>query len=299
MASWRRSMSTYRAALSHLERTAHQPRQNGLQEVILSKIDEVNPSIRLLQLALPNRASLKFFPGQWLDVFIPGLAKAGGFTITSTPRDADYQSSRDGYVELAIQESPKNPPAAWLWRPTSEILGKSLLIRVGGSFVWPPPAIDAAKVKRLVLVAGGVGINPLISIFAHIYGQAALKPEHIRFLYSSRGSSQKLDEILFYPRILKLMTARPSPNRTLELYLTGPSNASHVAETHGSLTDEVSVRNRRISHEDLISALGPVKERKGVVTYVCGPARMTDEFVDVLQSAEGMTEDRVLCEKWW
>ncbi|MCJ1438356.1 hypothetical protein MMC27_007744 [Xylographa pallens] len=299
MATWRRSMSTYRSALSHLERTAHQPRQNGLHEVILSKIQPVNPRIRLLQLALPNRASLKFLPGQWLDVFVPGLAKAGGFTITSTPRDAEYQPSQDGYVELAVQDSPKNPPAAWLWRPSSEILGASLLIRVGGSFVWPPPAIHAEEVKRLVLVAGGVGINPLISIFAHIYSQPALKPEHIRFLYTSRGTSQAVDEILFYPRIQKLMAAHPSAHRTLELYLTGPSHASHGGETHGSLIEEVSVRNRRISHEDLISALGPVKERKGVVTYVCGPARMTDEFVDVLQGAEGMTEDRVLCEKWW
>ncbi|MCJ1391217.1 hypothetical protein MMC18_004079 [Xylographa bjoerkii] len=299
MAAWKRSMSTYRASLSHLERTAHQPRQNGLHEVILSKIEKVNPNIRLLQLTISNRGSLGFLPGQWLDVFIPGLTKAGGFTITSTPRDADYQSPRDGYVELAIQDSPKNAPAAWLWRPSSEILGQKLLIRVGGSFVWPPPGIEAEEVKRLVLVAGGVGINPLISIFSHIYREAAINPEHIRFLYTSRGTLQTIDEILFYSRIRQLMSAHPSPNRTLELYLTGLSNASHVGEINGSPTKDVSVRTRRISHEDLTTALGPVKERKEVVTYVCGPAKMTDEFVNVLKSAEGMMEDRVLCEKWW
>ncbi|MCJ1287773.1 hypothetical protein MMC26_007125 [Xylographa opegraphella] len=299
MATWRRSMSTSRSALGHLQRTAHQPRQNGLHEVKLSKIDLVNPRIRLLQLSLLNRASLKFLPGQWLDVFVPGLPKAGGFTITSTPRDAEYQHSRDGFVELAIQDSPKNPPAAWLWRPSSEILGQTLLIKVGGSFVWPPPAIPAKEVKRLVLVAGGVGINPLISIFAHIYNQPALDPGHIRFLYTTRGTTQAIDEILFYPRIRELMAARPSPSRTLELCLTGPSDAALLNESQGSPSKEVAVRNRRISHQDLISALGPTEERKGVVTYVCGPARMTDEFVDVLQSAEGMTEDRVLCEKWW
>ena len=92
-------------------------------------------------------------------MFVPGLAKAGGFTITSTPRDADAQPARDGYVELAVQDSPKNPPAAWLWRPRSEIVGTSLWIRVGGSFAWPPPSVHAEEVKRLVLVAGGVGIK--------------------------------------------------------------------------------------------------------------------------------------------
>ena len=248
-------------------------------------------------------------------MFVPGLAKPGGFTITSTPRDAEQHSSRDGYVELAVQESPKNPPAAWLWRPSAEILGASLRIRVGGSFVWPPPGMHAEELKRLVLVAGGVGIkyaarrvvrepvltshSPLISIFAHIYNQPALQPEHIRVLYTSRGAAQTVDEILFYPRVRKLMAARPSPHRTLELYLTGPGDASHVGETHGSLVEEVSVRSRRISHDDLVSALGPVEGRKGVVAYVCGPARMTDEFVGVLQGGDGMTADRVLCEKWW
>ena len=95
------------------------------------------------------------------------------------------------------------------------------------------------------------------------------------------------------------MATRPSPHRTLELYLTGPSQAAQVGESLGGPSKEASVRNRRITHDDLISALGPVKERKGVVAYVCGPASMTDEFVAVLQSAEGITEDRVLCEKWW
>lgn len=69
-----------------------------------------------------------------------------------------------------------------------------------------------------------------------------------------------------------------------------------VAETGA---EGISIRNRRMTHEDLITALGPVEEGSGVVVYVCGPAGMTDEFVDVLQGAEGMSEEKVLCEKWW
>ena len=59
------------------------------------------------------------------------------------------------------------------------------------------------------------------------------------------------------------------------------------------------VRHRRITHEDLLDAIGPVAERRGVVVYVCGPRMMTDDFVEVLMRAEGMEEKRVLCEKWW
>lgn len=101
---------------------------------------------------------MQFLPGQWLDVFIPRLPKAGGFTITSTPKEGVPTSDRPAYFELAIQKS-ENPPAKWLWRPETDILGAPLVVRTGGSFSWPPPAIDPEDVDRLVFVAGGVGIK--------------------------------------------------------------------------------------------------------------------------------------------
>jgi hypothetical protein len=63
------------------------------------------------------------------------------------------------YFELAIQDSPNNPPAAWLWRPVEEIKGQEIKVRVGGSFVWPPPGMDVDKIKRVMFIAGGVGIK--------------------------------------------------------------------------------------------------------------------------------------------
>jgi len=93
---------------------------------------------------------------------VPGIAKAGGFTITSSPRDAvpSYSDTKTKlFLELAIQKSPNNPPAAWLWKPKGEILGKELSVRVGGSFVWPPPGVNLGAIKRVLFVAGGVGIK--------------------------------------------------------------------------------------------------------------------------------------------
>jgi hypothetical protein len=63
------------------------------------------------------------------------------------------------YLELAVQKSPDNPPAAWLWKPIKEVMGKEVHVRVGGSFVWPPPGVDMDKIKRAVFIAGGVGIK--------------------------------------------------------------------------------------------------------------------------------------------
>lgn len=88
---------------------------------------------------------------------MPGVSKPGGFTITSAPSRAQKKpppasASADGdgaappaqlpYLELAVQKSPDNPAAQYLWRPTEEILSSELRVRVGGSFVWPPPGVQ-------------------------------------------------------------------------------------------------------------------------------------------------------------
>ena len=103
---------------------------------------------------------MKFQAGQWLDVHIPGLPAAGGFTITSIPDSAKPIKTQDPYLELAVQYSPSNPPAAWLWKPEQEILGSKLHVRVGGSFTWPPRGVkELNKIKKIIFIAGGVGIK--------------------------------------------------------------------------------------------------------------------------------------------
>lgn len=130
---------------------------------------------------------MTFLPGQFLDVHIPSVPRAGGFTVTSTPADAQVLPSpkpptteatepslieeeedglppvdvhgREPYLELAVQDSPTNPPAAWLWKPVDEILGTQLSVRIGGSFTWPPPGYDLREIKNAVFIAGGLGIK--------------------------------------------------------------------------------------------------------------------------------------------
>ncbi|KAI9656573.1 MAG: hypothetical protein M1821_004780 [Bathelium mastoideum] len=292
-------MATVREKLSHEERTAAEPRDGGLHAVSLSRIDSINESVRLLRLSiLDRRRGVKFLPGQWLDTFIPGLPKAGGFTITSIPRDVEpiVEDVEDAtgrpYLELAVQRSPKNPPAAWLWRPSDEILGARLVVRVGGSFVYPPLGVPPQFVKRLVFIAAGVGINPLISILSHLdYTQSM--PQHVRFLYSTKigGASSNPAEILFLDRLRSILK-RHLDRMRLSLYTT--DHKLDLIPDSG-----MDLHQRRFGQEDLRRALGPVQERKGVFCYVCGPQRMTDEVVARIRNEEGIVSDQVLCEKWW
>ncbi|KAJ9664287.1 hypothetical protein H2201_005279 [Coniosporium apollinis] len=315
-------MAIPRSKMSHEERTASEPRDSGFHRVILSHIEPVNESIRLLRLSVFDRqrgikdiyqqqiSTVKFLPGQWLDVHIPGLPKAGGFTVTSTPAEAAPLPSAaqfsDGaavpYLELAVQKTA-NPPAKWLWRPAEEILGARLVVRVGGSFVWPPPGIDIRSINKVVFVAGGVGINPLISILAHLR-QTDEMPREVHFLYTTKpppaaGSKLKANEILFLDRLMAF-AASPSAAESrihLQLYLTGSSGSVPAKLDAPSFPG--MIHHRRIERADLAAAVGPPSEAERTVVYVCGPARMTDEFVEFLRGVEGMDERRVLCEKWW
>lgn len=119
-----RSMATVRSSLPHEDRTAQQPRENRLEPVVLSHIRQINESIRTLRLkavdpthtikvsaeqtmsfplSVADSQEVKFLPGQWLDTFIPGLEKAGGFTITSTPSQARPSSDSPAFLELAVR----------------------------------------------------------------------------------------------------------------------------------------------------------------------------------------------------
>lgn len=227
------------------------------------------------------------------------IPRPGGFTITSPPSALDA-SSNFPHLELAIQRST-NPPAAWLWQPVSDIQGAELGVRVGGSFVWPPTSLAELDVRELgkeggirkvVFVAGGVGINPLMSMLSSI-AESDVEGLEVEFLYSVKKAAD-VKEVLFLERVASILQRLRSGK--LGLFFTGGEYGDGVLDWHGG---KLPYRGRRIVEDDLKEALGPVEGRKGIVCYVCGVPGMTDLIVEQLSRAEGMSTDRVLCEKWW
>ncbi|KAH7360267.1 hypothetical protein BKA65DRAFT_492727 [Rhexocercosporidium sp. MPI-PUGE-AT-0058] len=304
-----RTMATVdKVTLPHIERTAAEPRDNRLHPVILSQVSQVNSSIRLLRLSPVGKEAIKFQPGQWIDLHIPSLPSPGGFTLTSTP------TTSTSYLELAIQRPPSpspskttstsnstpRTPAHWLWQPPSQILNSTLGIRVGGSFTWPPPL---QSIKRVVFIAGGVGINPLMSMLSDIAEDREKAPNgklgfKIVFLYSVRNSideNGRSEEILFLSRLREIFGSLGEEGM-FRLFLTGQKGEEAGL---GEGAEGLQVRKRRIGESDVEDALGEVAERDGTVVYVCGVPGMTDRFVELVGKAEGMDEKRVLSEKWW
>ncbi|KAF7558952.1 hypothetical protein G7046_g5204 [Stylonectria norvegica] len=278
----------------HLERTSNEPRDETLHLVKLGRIHQVNSRIRLIRLILDS--PINFSPGQWLDSFVPGIAKPGGFTIASPPSAAS-RSSPSPYIELAIQESPGNPPAAWLWRPQSEILGSTLQVRVGGSFVFPPVTMPLESIDKVVFVAGGVGINPLMSMLEFLAER--MEVVDVRVLYASKVLGERLSEVLFLERIAGLF-AEGRLKGGLQFFATG--SASSLKNCPVELKDkaEMSLHHGRLSASHLSAAVG-TQHRNSTLVYVCGPPIMTDEIFEILTSPShiGLDTSQVKTEKWW
>ncbi|KAF5595413.1 ap-1 complex subunit gamma-1 [Fusarium pseudocircinatum] len=268
--------------LSNVSLQAAVPKSQKLQLLSISSSD-LGPGAEASQMMRVSGCK-GFLAGQWLDTYIPGNPKPGGFTLTSTPRAA--ADPKSPYLELAVQESPENPPAAWLWQPPSTIAGSKLQVRVGGSFVFPPPQIPVNDISHVVFVAGGVGINPLVSMMGHI-AEEGYNLE-VKVLYATKLPAQGLRGVLFLDRIRKWFTGKQLIG-DLKMFTTGIYEGQVESR-------ELDVHERRFTVEDVKEAVG---EKNNSVVYVCGPATMTDEIVDGLTGNRGMDKNRVMLEKWW
>lgn len=204
-----------------------------------------------------------------------------------------------------MQVSPENEPAAWLWRPVGEILGATLHVRVGGKFVFPPQSnsegVDAPAsfaLKRVIFVAGGVGVNPLISMLSYIAeGHEQNAALDVSFMYASKfPASGNISDIVFLDRITRAF-GEGKVKGEVKLFITAAGNAlSHQQETRYINGAPVEIQSRRLTVADIMAAIGS-ENHEGTVVYVCGPPPMTDELVEKLATV--MDSRHVLTERWW
>ena len=142
-------------------------------------ITPATPSIHTLRIAIPD-ARFRFLPGQWVDlgVDIDGVTHTSGYSITTSPVHA-------GEIELAIKGSTRHPLSRWVHERAR--VGDQVRVTQGqGPFVYLPEMSD-----NVVLIGGGVGITPLLSIFRHVRDAGLSTQAHL--VYSVSESC----EILF------------------------------------------------------------------------------------------------------
>uniref|UniRef100_A0A8C9QQ50 Oxidoreductase NAD-binding domain-containing protein 1 n=1 Tax=Spermophilus dauricus TaxID=99837 RepID=A0A8C9QQ50_SPEDA len=263
----------------HLERTASVVRREVVAAAKVCGAASESPSVKSLHLLVTDK-DFSFKAGQWIDFFIPGVSVVGGFSICSSPRLLEQERM----IELAVKYT-NHPPALWIHNKCT--LDSEVAVRVGGEFFFDPQPTDAPR--NLVLIAGGVGINPLLSILrysADLHRERANKGSGyeigtIKLFYSAKNTG----ELLFKKNILDLVNEFPEKIAC----------SLHVTKQTTQISAELKpyITEGRITEEEIKDHIS-----KETLFYICGPPPMTDFFSKQLENNH-VPKEHICFEKWW
>ena len=219
------------------------------------------PTVKSLSLDLDGR-ELGFRAGQWVDflVRIDGAEAIAGYSITSSPSDQEH-------IELAVKLLGDNAVTHYLHNEAR--VGDQVEVQLGGDFYYTAEMADS-----LVLIAGGIGLTPLMSIMRYV-DESAADAEAV-LVYSAGTPS----ELLFNDQ-LKEMAAR-NPRIRCFYTVTRPERQSWDGFT--GRIDAGLLKQARIDTAALY--------------YVCGPPPMIRSMLTLLQQMD-VPPSRVHYEQWW
>jgi propane monooxygenase reductase component len=268
------------------------PIQQAVAEVVSS--DHVTRDMRHLVLRLIEPAEVKFFPGQYMDITVPGTDQVRSFSMANT-------SSRDGLLEFVIKVYPDGLFSQFL----DQRLKVGDRIELTGPFgVFTLRESDA----DLVFVGGGAGMAPILSLLrsmaergihrkATFFYGARTQPD-LCFEEELAAIAEKLPNFTYIPALsdVPVFSGAPSDVPTEIPDSNSESGISYISPDRGNsgiwagetglITDVV----KRLS-------AGPVSATGGAHAYVCGPPPMVEAAVPLLE-ALGIDGKRIYYDKF-
>ena len=135
---------------------------------VLAVLDEAS-DIKTLRLARPD--GFDFLPGQFLAVrvLVDGKPHVRCYSISSAPHTR-------GYLEISVR---RQGLVSGTLHATLRAGSSLTIMRPAGQFVYP-----AGDDRPLALIAGGIGITPLLSMMRHAVALDPSRP--VTLLYSAR-----------------------------------------------------------------------------------------------------------------
>ena len=228
----------------------------------ITHIAHQTPTIKSFDLDLGGH-ELGFKPGQWVDFFvtIEGAEAIGGYSITSSP---SVQTS----IGLAVKlDDGDHPVTNWLHKEAR--VGDKVEISLGGDFYY-----TSDMKGPIVLIAGGIGLTPLMSVIRAI--AESDQPMPATLIYSVSTPS----EILFRRDLERI--AHRNPNISLVFTITRPERQQWSG--HTGRIDDTLLRSEQVSPDSLF--------------FICGPPDMIRDVIRMLVKL-GAPGSRIKYEQWW
>jgi propane monooxygenase reductase component len=235
------------------------PIQQGVAEVV-SK-DAVTHDMRHLVLRLIEPDWIKFFPGQYMDIAIPGTDAVRSFSMANT-------TSRDGgLLEFVIKVYPDGHFSRFL----ADQLAEGDRLDITGPFgVFTLREGD----NDLVFVGGGAGMAPVLSLLRSMAERSLQRKA--TFFYGARTKK----DLCFEAELRSL--EKKLPDFKYVPALSEPGDDDGWDGETGLITD---VMKRHAS------------DLSGAHAYVCGPPPMVEAALPLLATL-GAEEKRIYYDKF-
>jgi ferredoxin-NADP reductase len=234
------------------------------QRARLTAVRQETPSVRTFTLALP--AWQRHRAGQHYDLRLrapDGYQAQRSYSVASEPE-------RAGEIDLTIERLADGEVSSYL----HDVLvpGDEIEVRgpLGGYFVW-----DATRTEPLLLVGGGSGVVPLVSMLRHRRAVGARVPALL--LYSARTA----EDVIFRAEL----DALASPDPALRVALTLTRSRPPGWEGYARRIDAAMLR-------EVLQRLPPHPR-----AYVCGPTLLVESVAGLLVGL-GLPPTQILTERF-
>ena len=235
------------------------------QIATVSRITPENTKVKSFTLTLPEW--MRHRAGQHYDIRLTaedGYQTQRSYSIASEPE-------REGEIDITVERIGDGEVSTYLHDVL--IPGDQVEVRgpIGGYFVWEA----GLSPEPLVLIAGGSGVVPLMSMIRHRVATRSKNPTAL--LYSSRN----VEDIIYYNELEKLRAA----DSGLQIFHT--LTRSQPAGWKGY--------TRRIDENMLKEVAGPLGG--GVQVFICGPTLMVESAANALVKI-GINSNQIRTERF-
>ena len=240
-------------------RSGH-PIQEAVAEVLSN--EHVTHDMRHLVLKLVEPQEIAYWPGQYVDITIPGTDESRSFSMANT------SSKESGQLEFVIRVYPDGRFSRVL---DSEVAVGDRLDVVGPFGVF---TLRDGRDSDLVFVGGGAGMAPILSVLRSLAEKGSTRKA--TYYYGARTQR----DLCFEKELYALSEQLPNFR-----FVPALSEADDDEEWDGEVGMITDVVQR---HESDLS---------GADSYVCGPPPMVEAAMDVLTTL-GAPEKNIYYDKF-
>jgi propane monooxygenase reductase component len=236
------------------------PIEEAVVEVVSN--ENVTHDMRHLVVRLIEPASIKFFPGQYVDFHVPGTEETRSFSM------ANISSLESGQLEFVIKVYPNGLFSEFL---DTDVKPGDRLDITGPFGVF---TLRDAPDSDLVFVGGGAGMAPILALLRSMAGRGIQRKA--TYYYGARSRR----DLCFEEELRQL--ERTLPSFRYVPALSEPGDDSGWDGEVGLITDVLRRAENSLARAD---------------AYVCGPPPMVEAALELLPRL-GVAEKRIFYDKF-